>query len=808
MEGSRRTVRARRRPPARHRDLVDQLRRQALLLQNVRDTIVVTDGAGLITYWNEGATTLFGYSAQEMLGRTPAVLYPSQDEAQLAGDLRAIPEGWNCWEEAQGRRKDGTLLWLDLKFTVLRDAGGAAEGYIGIAKDITARKQAEAALRERERHDRIAERTAAEERVQAGEQALRTLIETAPVGITLIDRHCRRVDANAAFCALTGYTREELVGAEVGAIYAAEQREAITSDLPTRLAHGVTGRAEVTLHTKGGEQRTVLATGTSVTGPGGQPLRLSFVIDVTERLRAEDALRASEARYRHIVEAAGEGIVDVDRDYVITYANPALAALLGYTLEELIGRSVPSLVTAEDGERLLRNRQQRFQGDTSVQRYELTFRAKDGTARWVQVAGQVFRDAAGEVVSGTGVLTDITARKRAEAELERASRAKSEFVATMSHEIRTPLNGVIGLSSLLAGTPLSPQQQEYVAAIQASGAALLGLINDILDLSKIEAGRLTLEVQPIDLRQLVGEVVGLFATEARAKGLELSAAVDPAVPAALEGDVGRLRQVLLNLLGNAIKFTAQGEVVLAVSLVEESSAGVLVRVAVRDTGIGIVPEVQARLFEPFVQADGSTTRRYGGTGLGLAIVKRLVEAMGGQIGVESTPGQGSTFWFTVLLARGAVTRDGQEAEAVIGPAASAGTAESGARGRVLVAEDNAINRLVVVGLVQSLGYAVEAVGDGRQAVEAVQQRSYDLVLMDVHMPGLDGLAATVVIRERERAAGGRRHIPIVALTADALAGDAEKSRAAGMDDHLSKPITAERLAAVLGRWLPTRNEPA
>ncbi|MBV8911371.1 MAG: response regulator, partial [Gammaproteobacteria bacterium] len=401
---------------------------------------------------------------------------------------------------------------------------------------------------------------------------------------------------------------------------------------------------------------------------------------------------------------------------------------------------------------------------------------------------------------------NITARRQAQdalrqanIDLERSNQAKSAFLATMSHEIRTPMNGVIGMTSLLLGTSLTPHQQEYVAAIHASGDALLTLINDILDWSKIEAGQLTLERQPLDLRRILHEVVGLFAAQAQTKGLHLSAHVDPAVPALLEGDPLRLRQVLTNLVGNAIKFTDTGEVGLAAALVEANEQDVVVWMGVRDTGIGIAPEVQAQLFAPFTQADASTTRRYGGTGLGLAIAKQLVELMGGAIGVDSTPGQGSTFWLTVQLARGEGHRD-VPATTVPG-VPDTRRAGDVARGRALVAEDNPINQLVAVRLLQSLGFDVETVETGQQAVEAVlRQTRFDLVLMDCHMPELDGFAATAAIRQAEAAEGQGRHIPIVALTADALVGDAEKSRAAGMDDHLTKPVALERLAEVVGRW--------
>jgi CheY-like chemotaxis protein/anti-sigma regulatory factor (Ser/Thr protein kinase) len=400
--------------------------------------------------------------------------------------------------------------------------------------------------------------------------------------------------------------------------------------------------------------------------------------------------------------------------------------------------------------------------------------------------------------------------REANAELERASRLKSEFLATMSHEIRTPLNGVLGLADLLLATPLDAQQREYATALRSAGDTLLALVNDVLDLSKIEAGHFELESQPFDPRQLVGEVIETLLPPAEAKGLVVASRVEPEVPALLRGDPVRLRQVLTNLVANAVKFTERGDVTVWVRPVEWADGRATVEMAVSDTGIGIPPEALPHLFDAFTQADATTTRRYGGTGLGLAIAKRLVEAMGGQIRVDSAVGQGSTFWVTVCLpveavgalarvtSEGPPTRAGPLATGRDVDAATVGQPGAAAR-RVLVAEDNPVSQLVARGLLAGLGYAVEVVADGQQAVAALGHGQYDLVLMDCQMPVMDGYAAAAEIRRQE---GGGRRTPIVAITAHALAGEAEKCRAAGMDDYVAKPVTAERLAAVVARWTP------
>ncbi|MFN0305106.1 MAG: ATP-binding protein [Burkholderiales bacterium] len=586
--------------------------------------------------------------------------------------------------------------------------------------------------------------------------------------------------------------------------------------------------------------------------------------EVSERRLAEAALRVSEeyaSRLARVVEQASDGILTRDMNGVITSWNAANARLFGFSAEEAIHQPIGTLhqVNFTPEERawaLARIR------SGIAHTFESTRPDRDGRPIHLHVVASPIFDTEGVQCGEMSVFRDVTDRKRVEEEAARAreaaevaNRSKSQFLANMSHEIRTPMNGVLGMAELLLGTELDTNQEKFALAIHRSGTALLHLINDILDFSKIEAGRLELERLPFDLRELVCDTTELLHESAHAKELPLTFAIDEDLPAILIGDPLRLRQILTNLVGNALKFTAAGNVSIHVSKVpddtllqsvehgtpEASPIGLLF--AVRDTGIGIAAHAMDRLFTLFSQADGSTTRRFGGSGLGLAISKQLAESMGGKIGVESAVGLGSNFWFTVqmevdMTARAMANDTSRRATfssaaMIDAPAYQTISAHAGRRmahgssladaptvterRRILLAEDNPINRQIATVMLEGFGFEVVSAVDGRQAVERSYGQIFDLILMDCQMPELDGFEATTAIRAREGAQGGAaadatpgsrvpRRTPIIAVTANAMQGDRERCLEAGMDDYLPKPFSKKNLRATVDRWIPAVKE--
>ena len=753
--------------------------------------------------------TGYGYSREELLAMTITDLMPPEDVEKLRGYLAATLRGARPGPAPQGwrhRRKDGTIVDVEVTSDNLNLDG--RECRIALYTDVTERNQA------------IAQLEQARERLRASEERYRLLFERNPLPMLLYDCDTLEILAvNLALIATYGYSISELRSMRIPDLVPQE-------DVPLMLTFvarhptGVQPRSSAGYdgHTwrhryKSGRIVDVEVTTASL-DLDDRGCGIALYQDVTDRKqgvaeleRAREQARANEERYRLLFDSNPQPMAVFDCETLeLVAVNDAMVANYGYSRDELIGMSGLDLLVPEDVP-TVRSYLASNPGVTppGAGWKGWHHRRKDGTIIDVETVSDDL------TLDGRDcrlvLFQDVTERNRAAAEVAaardaavEASNMKSAFLANMSHEIRTPMNGVIGMTELLLDTDLTEEQRYLAEQAAQSGEHLLAVINDVLDLSKIETGNLELDITDFDLQETVARTCSAVGAQARARDLRLDLEISSSVPRRVRGDSRRLHQIILNLVSNAIKFTPTGVVSVRVSALPTSTnSHATIRVEVADSGIGIDPAKLQHMFEPFTQADASTTRLYGGTGLGLAISRELVEMMGGAIGAESEVGRGSTFWFELPLSTGS------EAETPPAPAlpASAAAPLSGADAPlVLIAEDSQINQIVAARAIERCGCRAHVVGDGLEAIEAFSRQHFDAVLMDCQMPNMDGYESTAELRRLET---DGRHTPIIAMTAHAMAEDRKRCLDAGMDDYISKPMRHTDLATMLSRWIPIQD---
>jgi PAS domain S-box-containing protein len=779
---------------------IETMRLQQAILDSAKFTIISTRPDGVIQTLNAGALKELGYKADEVIGKaTPALIHDPEEVTRRAKELsielgRPIEPGFEVFvakarlgqvDESEWTyiRKNGSRFTVLLSVTALWDEQGNITGFLGVGSNISERKLIEQAQQETE-------------------ERLRAILDNTPAVVFMKDLQGRYLLVNKRWAKLFHTTPEETVGKfdhdifppDLARVFRENDAKVAEAGMPMQME-------EFVPHDDG--THTYLSVKFPLRDAAGRIHAVGGVAtDITEQKKFTRALEQSEERFKLAVRGTNDGIWDWDIRTGEVFFSPHWKSMVGYEDDEIENNffSFEKLLHPDDHDRVIAVLNDYLQSRIPRYAVEFRFRHKDGSWRWILARGRALRDDSGKPYRMAGSHTDVTERKLDEDELrqahhaaEAANSAKSVFLANMSHEIRMPMNGVIGMSELLLGTKLNDSQRQYLEMLKQSADSLLDLLNDILDFSKIEAGRMDLDSHEFDLNAIVTETVQAMSVRAYQKRLVLLHHISPDVPTRLIGDDGRLRQILINLIGNAIKFTHKGGVTVEVTVESGTADLLMLHFKINDTGIGIAGDMHERIFEAFTQAESSISRHFGGTGLGLAICRDLVELMHGRIWVDSQPNVGSSFHFTAAFGRTSgisIRPVSPRVEPVVTAHASM---------KILVVEDGHVNQLVSSRMLEKRGHLVTLASSGEEALDFFRSNTFDAILMDVHMPGMNGLEATARIRQIEQAQGG--HVPIIAMTASAMKGDRELCLAAGMDDYISKPLRSIELYQVVEQFV-------
>lgn len=755
--------------------------------------VSITDATGNLIYANDKFCKISQYTREELLGANHRIVNSGLHGQEFFSAMWATITRGDVWHgEIGNRAKDQSLYWTSATIVPFLDAQRKPYQYISIRTDIT-------------------EQRLLKEKIEYGRSLLENIMNTLGEGVYTMDAGGKCTFLNVEAEKILGWTFAELNGQKLhDAIHSIhfDGSHVRIDDCPIRntIEMGQVYRSEdESFKHKSGRFFPVSIVASPIFENGRIVGSVAAFQDVTARHAAGAALRESEAKQRMLIDNAADAVFVADKDERWIYVNDLALTMLGFSRDELIGSTIYDLLPTEYREISRTTFGEKLRLDKLIRR-EIHLLKKNGGYVPVEMNVALLPDG-----SIYGSCRDITDRKAFETALikakigaESASKAKSEFLATMSHEIRTPMNGIIGMTELALDTTLSVEQREYLEMVKLSSNNLLVIINDILDFSKIESGKLTLEKIEFSIEELIFTTLNSMSLKAKKKDIELVCKIDPDIPKKLLGDPGRVRQIITNLVGNAIKFSDHGSIVLELHVAHKMGSLVEIYFAITDAGIGIALDKQASIFEPFSQADTSTTRRYGGTGLGLSISSRLVQEMQGVLRVKSEIGQGSTFYFNGIF--GVAGEHSADVSVAIASAWSEGADKHGVepiisantgvenKFKILLAEDNPINQKLVITLLQKWGYVVDVAENGVVALEQLKHKKYHVILMDMQMPEMGGIEATQHIRQLEN---GPSRVSIIAMTANAMPGDQERCMDAGMDHYLSKPIDSIVLRELL-----------